>query len=244
MDFIDLDFLIYSSHKTSTQTIVNTINSNNLRAIHCHSIYNFGLVGYEYIAKDQPVTYETFIQGLINYKNTKGKKLKLISVIRNPKDRLLSSFFQTFSTDEINYKGKDPEDTTISLMNEDELCTLYETLIKEKSLRGFMESIDELSEIFQMDIINSLSKKMDYYFLDHELFELYVLDFNKTIGSDKLNYFNTILETNFDIVIDSNVSSDKQYYSKYKNIKKTVGNKLDDIIESQYNSFYFNSFVM
>lgn len=105
-----------------------------------------------------------------------------------------------------------------------------------------MESIDEMSGIFQINIIECLEKKKNHYYLNHELFELYVLDFNKTISSDILNYLNDILKTNFSIVSINNLSMDKHYYNKYINVKKMLGTKLDDIIEKQFKSFYFNSF--
>lgn len=134
MDFNDLDFLIYSSHKTSTQTLVNTININNFKSFHCHSLWNFTLNSYKHIISNfknnEVVSDKTFIQGLINYKNKNNKKLKIISIIRNPKDRLISSFFQTFSSDEINYFKKKLENVTISVKTEKELCILYEKFIK------------------------------------------------------------------------------------------------------------------
>ena len=70
-------------------------------------------------------TKETFIQYLINYKNINNKKLKIITCIRNHKNRLLSSFFQSFSSDEIMFNNISENNTTISRKNEDELCIMY-----------------------------------------------------------------------------------------------------------------------
>jgi hypothetical protein len=238
MNFNNLDFLIYSSHKTSTQTLVSTINNNGLRSTHCHYIDSFRITLPEY---NGIISNETFIQGLINYKNINNKKIKIISIIRNPKDRLISSFFQSFSTDEIDCSIRD-EDTTISKKSIEELCIFYEKLIYEKKLPLFKESIDEMSEIFKINIIENLEKKENYYYFNHNLFELYVLDFNKIIKPESLIYINKILGTNFIYMKSSNLSINKSYYKKYIYIKKILGTKLDNIIEEYFNPFYFTLF--
>ena len=40
---MDYDYFIFSSHKTGTQSIVNTFKKNGLNAVHLHSTRNFGL---------------------------------------------------------------------------------------------------------------------------------------------------------------------------------------------------------
>ena len=240
MNFNDLDFLIYSSHKTATQTLLSIINNNEHKSIHCHTIDNLYLTLHTY---EGEISNETFKQTIINYKNINNKKIKIISIVRNPKDRLISSFFQSFSTDEINFLNKPLNNTTIDIKNVDELCLMYENLINDKTLPGFNESIDEMSDIFKINIIEKLEKKINYYYFNHELFELYVLDFNRIINSESLNYINQILETNFIILKNENLSIDKNYYNKYITVKKMLGTKLDNIIEQHFNSFYFTSFL-
>jgi len=233
----DLDFLVYSSHKTSTQTLVTILNKNNYKALHCHVINNLKL------NLINPPTKETFKQYLIKYKNIKKKKLRIITCIRNPINRLLSSFFQSFSTDEIIIKNINEENTTISIKDEDELCIMYEKIINNSKLPGRVESLDELSIILDINILEKLENKKDYYYLNNDLFELYVLDFNKIIDKNVLNYLNRILKLDLKILASSNLSKNKNYYNKYQNVKKKIGNKLDNIIKNKYNSFYFNAFL-
>ena len=47
-----------------------------------------------------------FIEILQRYKYDNKKKIKIISIIRNPFDRLPSSFFQSYHTDEIIFLDK------------------------------------------------------------------------------------------------------------------------------------------
>ena len=236
MDFNNLDFLVYSSHKTSTQSLLAIFEKNNYIARHCHVLHNLNFFCVN------PPTKETFIQYLINYKNINNKKLKIITCIRNPKNRLLSSFFQSFSSDEIMFHNISENNTTISRKNEDELCIMYEEMIKNKTLPGMTESLDELSIILNINILEKLENKKNYYYLDNNLFELYVLDFNCVIDNNVLNYLNNILTLDLKILSSSNLSENKHYYNKYKNIKEKLGTKLDDIIKNQYNSFYFTAF--
>ena len=61
MDFSSLDFLVYSSHKTSTQSLVSILQVNNYKAVHCHCINNLKLT----LNLNHPVKKEQYIQ----YKN-------------------------------------------------------------------------------------------------------------------------------------------------------------------------------
>ena len=119
---------------------------------------------------------------------------------------------------------------------------MYEENIKNKKLLGRMKSLDELSVIVDKDLLNKLENKKDYYYLNSDLFVLYVLDFNCLIDKNVLNYLNNTLVLNLKILSSCNLSENKSYYNKYKNIKKNIGGKFDEIIENQYNSFYFTAF--
>ena len=100
-----------------------------------------------------------------------------------------------------------------------------------------------MSTIHNINVLELLKKKEDYYYLDHNLFELYVLDFNCVINETiNLKYLNNILNIDLKVTKTSNLSKNKSYYNKYKNIKKKIGKKLDSIIENQYNTFYFTAF--
>ena len=168
MDFSSLDFLVYSSHKTSTQSLLSILKVNNYKAVHCHGINNLKLT----LKLNHHVKKEQYIQYLLNYKIKNNKKIKIISCIRNPKDRLISSFFQSFHTDQINFRNIKGNDTTVTVKSEDELITMYEEVIKKKSLPGNVESLDEMSTIHNINVLELLKKKEDYYYLDHNLFEL------------------------------------------------------------------------
>jgi hypothetical protein len=86
--------LIFSSHKTGTQTLLNMFATNKIYSSHCHKLKDLDN------HHNLPIL---FINKLINYKKINNKKLKIITIIRNPIDRLISSFFQTYNDDEIYF---------------------------------------------------------------------------------------------------------------------------------------------
>ena len=235
MKFTDLDFLVYSSHKTATQSLVSTLFQNNFKVRHCHYFSNLEF-------KDDNLKKEFMLDYLIDYKKKNNKKLKIISSLRNPKERLISSFFQTYHSDEIYQKNMNKEETTVIKKNENELIQMINVLIREKQLTGQRESLDEISSVIKKNIINLLEKRENYYYFENNFFELFVLDFNCLIGDDKLNYLNTVLDLNLTKIMSKNLSREKEYYKKYKSVKRKINKSLDKIIERQYDKFYFEAF--
>jgi len=238
MNLNNLDYLIYSSHKTSTQSLVKTLVYNKFNTIHCHDINDLKI----HYTKCK-ITPSVFIQSLENYKNTNKKKLKIISIIRDPKKRLISSFFQSFHTDEVDFKKVKESDTTISTNNCEQLFVKYEDLIKNNTIPRNIESLDEISDIFNINILNHLENKGEYYYLNHDLFELFVLDFNKLTSREPCLYINKCLGINCTQNITKNLTCEKSYYEKYDIVKTKISKELNDIIESRYNTFYFSAFL-
>jgi hypothetical protein len=96
---------------------------------------------------------------LRNYKIKNKKKIKILSCIRNPKDRLLSSFFQTYHTDEIQFNKIKKNHTTISVKSETTLITMYKGLIEHNNLPLQLESLDEMCAIHNINVLDLLKKK-------------------------------------------------------------------------------------
>jgi len=234
---MNADYLIYSSHKTSTQSLKWTLIKSGYQCVNCHTLqYNLTRTMSDYFNKSNPLTHVSFIKYLEDYKKTNGKKLKIISTIRNPIDRLISSFFQTFHSDEIIFKKQQSKNTTIMKNTNQFLLNKYIKHIINDDIKHRKESLSEMSEIFNMNIIKSLVKKENYYYLEHDLFELYVLNFKNIIDNDNnLDYINHCLNTKCANMQKHNLSSDKLYYPKYISIKKLIPQHVHDVIKIRYN---------
>jgi len=236
----DLDYLIYSSHKTATQSLLSIFKANEVNSKHCHYIEHLRR-GDKSKIKTYAEMKKAFIDDLNEYKKYYNKKINIVSIIRNPIDRLPSSFFQTHHTDEISFFKKEEQETTVSKNTIEELILIFIDKIKNKKLRGGVESIDEMSHIFQVDIISMLKYNNYYYYFENELINLFVLDFNKIISDKNLEYLHKCLGLNLTKNSSANLSSQKIYYEKYKEFKKVLPS-IENILKSNYNIFYFEAF--
>lgn len=190
---INIDYLIYSSHKTSTQSMLKILRNNGYKSIHCHILSNINM------------TNDSFLEFLNLYNNVNKKKLKIITIIRDPIDRLISSFFQCYHNDEININYIKPTNTTIMKNDVYTLHKMFQNLILTNGLPTYSttDSIDEINDI------------------DNNLIELYVLDFNMVINQKlKLSYINKKLNINLTIDGVANLTKKHIYYNKYLEFKK------------------------
>ncbi len=192
MLFDGLDFLVYSSHKTGTQTLKTSLKRK-------YRVYMIHLVRDLSVIWRQRVTREHVVHALELYKRRHGRPLKIITVIRDREERLMSSFFQTHHDDLIMDYKMDPTTTPVMTKTVDELVDMFKA--NKETLPYFRESLDELREI------------------DSTLYDLRVLDFTR-IGD--LLYVNETLGTKLDELIVENQTKDKVYKEKFALFVKRV----------------------
>jgi len=252
--FHNIDYLIYSSHKTSTQSLSSIFEKNGISHNFLHNMSNICVIYPEYDIfknigygnrmgwgqmKNSFYLKKIILDNLIKYKNSNNKKLNVISIVRNPKERLLSSLFQTYHCDEKSYQNKDETDTTIYKLNEEQIYNLYHNEIVNNTLPGGIEALDELSSIFDIDVISQLQPKEDYYYFENDLIKLYVLKFKHVINENNLTYLNKSLGINVTINSQCNLTENKSYYQKYNIVKNMINDNINNIIYNRYNKFYF-----
>ncbi len=242
--FNNLDYYIFSSHKTSTQSLIKIFKNNGYKSSHCHVLENIKNMDKNFFDYDYLKLKNYFNDEIDKYNKTTGKKLNMISIIRNPHDRLISSFFQSNYDDQIQFLNKKPEETTVAKLEESDLYSLFVQQINNYNLNGKKESVDELSDILSVNIIDNLIKHDNYYFYSNDKINLYILNFNKLISESNLQYLNSILNINLKENASQNLSEKKYYNKKYINVKKMITSDLLDKITSQYNNFYFTAFVL
>ena len=137
---LDLDFLVFSSHKTGTQTIRNSLRASGYRAVHCHQASHLelgddGLRGYldAYFARHR-------------------EPLDLITLFREPIDRHISSFFQGYGSRPLNEKEvANKTETLIYKLPVDELRERFIAELEASTLIGFSESIHEVAAELQLN---------------------------------------------------------------------------------------------
>jgi hypothetical protein len=234
-----IDYLVYSSHKTATQTVVHTLNEGGFNAGYIHTIDQLWISFDHCRDKSHEEVKNIFLEALKQYKENNKRKMKLITIIRNPQDRLLSSFFQTYDTDEMHFKKKSPENTTVETHNVYELLEMYETHIVQQNLKLRTEALDEISSIFDTPIVEKLKKRIGHHYFENEWVELYVFDFPSIVGNQFLEYLNHALQIQLEKKVDSNTTESKRYKEKYKLAKQLLTKEVKHIILTQYHPYYF-----
>lgn len=244
----DLQYLIFSSHKTSNNTLNETFLRNEIKSHFIHTLEHLEL--YYNIKNNR----DDFKYMLYEYVNIHKKKLNIITIIRNPYDRLLSSFFQYYHDNCVEFLNVDPNLTTIMKSSYNELYTIYKEYIdiytthfnKETWIHNH-ESLYELSEIFNEDIISNLVNKDNYYYYENEYMNLYVLDFNKI---HDIKYINTIFSLHMNTIYSSNLTSEKIFYTIYLGFKKFLkendSENISEKIKEKYkdNTQFFYNFIL
>lgn len=131
----ELDFLVYSAHKTGTQTLVHTLRDNGFRARHCHSLVRLS-------PSWQP---SRLAPALVEYRQRHGCALRIVSVFREPIERHISSFFQWHGEGAL-WRGQvaSREESLLATCSVAELQQRFRDDLESGAQVGALESIQEL----------------------------------------------------------------------------------------------------
>jgi hypothetical protein len=131
----ELEFLVYSAHKTGTQTLVHTLRDNGFACTHCHRLSNLS----------PPLTPELLPQFLREYRRRRGRVLPIVSVFREPIGRHISSFFQWHGEGALRRQpGATPADSLLARCPVPELQRRFREDLERGAPVGALESIREL----------------------------------------------------------------------------------------------------
>ena len=207
------EFYIYSTHKTATQTLKKSFNTN-----HIHELEN---INYK---------PEQFITDVKKYLVKNKRKIKIITVLRNPSKRVISSYFQLKHDKEIRIDKINKNETTIMKNDIDYLISDITNFILNEQYPK--ESLHEIIKIFEFSI-DDINNHTKYGHYEDDLIELYVLDFDIITGPSKMEYLNSIFGNKVNNC-NTNMSDNKIYYKKYQSIKEIIGNKFNEIIDNKF----------
>ncbi len=209
-ELLNLDYLIYSSHKSGTQTLVNTLNGNGLTSRHCHSARNIGIRNGE---------FETFLD---QYLKRNNKKLDVVTVFREPMARHVSSFFQGYGTKPLRLKQV--ASTAETIIHTHTIAQLQERFISElrdRSLIGFAESIHEICKELRIDTRDlTFDRESGFGIFERENVRIYLLRFD--ILFDNPAKLLAKITGKAITVKPDNMSESKWYRTIYSNFKATL----------------------
>jgi hypothetical protein len=224
LTFTDIEFLIYSSQKTANNTLMDTFNNSGHNSMFCHSANDFVLWKERVMERKRKetkvvwkdlelVNRNNILAKFSEYVEANCKKLKIVSVVRNPLHRYISEFFQIHHDNDICFNKKSPTETIIHMNDVDTICDL---IMESLHTTKIIESLWELSEIFEQDIVANLTKQCDHYYYENDYIQLTVLNFEKI---NDIAYINQCLQLNVESITPSNLTVYKGYINKYKKVK-------------------------
>ncbi|MFP4470134.1 MAG: hypothetical protein ACLFPE_05600 [Bacteroidales bacterium] len=207
---MQLDCLVFSSHKSGTQTLVHSLAASGINSRHCHVPENAGL---------KNGNFETYVKA---YYRHNRKKLTIISVFRDPLERHISSFFQWNGTRPLERKEVgDKTETLIFRRNTGELQHQFIAELKNRSFPGREESIEIICDELKIDtgkLVFEIKKKSGLY--ETKKFRLFLLRFDLLFDD-----FEQILSTITGKTIrqiNQNMGTEKWYAEKYLDFKQTL----------------------
>jgi hypothetical protein len=217
-DFLSLQFFVFSSHKTMTQSLTNTLNMNGLKAIHCHRL------------SDLDLTKEDFLDMVDQYNRDNQHKLSVISIYRDPLDRFFSSFFQALSVDrfgrtELGLYEK-LNNFHESVLYSEQLCRIQERFwyycARFDSDDGVAESLKLICDIFNVQI-NEIHYRNDDGFTRNEFndINLFVARFD-ILRENFIGQLSKLVGRELKGEGLDNMSSLKWYAPKYREFLRTI----------------------
>lgn len=212
--FMSLDFIVFSSHKTMTQSLKGTLNYNGFSCVHAHQPRNIEL------------TNEQLRELSEEYYKHNNKKIKIISVYRDPMDRLISSFFQSLSVEKWGRTECGIEEELVnfneSILFSEDLNSIMERFWYYCAVKnGVNESLDLICDIYDIQQ-NEISFQEEKIFAKNEFpnIDLFVSRFD--ILKDNFSEGVSVITGRHVVEQIHNVASQKWYFKKYEEFKNNV----------------------
>lgn len=216
---LDLDYLVYSSHKTATQTVTETLKANGYTTTFCHSLDRD-------MTRLNPGTFRWF---LLDYHRKNGKKLDVVTTFRQPIERIISAFFQWYGQ-AIIFRGHvaDVSQTIVATDSIPELQALFLQELREEvdglgNRVRLRESIDQICGelgIATADLPFDPERHVGKLELEHCV--IHTLEFDYLIRDDHLEELLSEITGKAVVRRDANISSRKWYYGVQTEFKSAL----------------------
>jgi len=153
--------------------------------------------------------------------STTNRKIRIISVYREPLSRLISSFFQARGDDDIKYEGKFRQDSIIYKYRNQpkDLSNHFNEMILSNLLEGYYESIDIIFHdlgILHTDVTYNPAEVVTK--ISHQKYDLFLTRFDVMINEFKL-VLSYICNKSINIC-PANLSKEKWYAAIHKSFRE------------------------
>lgn len=225
--------LMYTMGKVGTTTVEATLKENNVHpVIHIHQL-NFNRENDR--SKKTLYDLKSYVISIIIKKFKSRKNIKIISAVRDPISRNMSSFFQIINRyDEKTYQ--------MGLDNVEELIDSFFLQYKHDYPLTWFDK--ELKEVFDFDIYkHSFEKVKGYSIYKKDNLDILLIKTEKIkeIGTEAINDF---MNLNISTLVNKNRADNKRYsnlYTKFKNNIQFSQEYINKMYQSKFmNHFYTN----
>lgn len=211
---LDIDFLVFSSHKTATQTVCTSLRMSGLKCLHCHSLAD----------ETTRLPPGRFRQYLHTYRAVRRRALGILSVFRDPVERHISSFFQWHGDGVIRKKlVADVSQTAIARLPLDQLQRMFIDEVTARRLTGMRESLDELcreSSVTASDLKFDAARQ--YGLTDLGDFRLTLFRFDTLMSENRLEHLLAEATGRSIVRHDANRTQSKWYYGIFTAFKESL----------------------
>jgi hypothetical protein len=206
-------YLVYSSHKSGTQSVVRTLTASGFPASHFHCL------------EDASLLPEDFVGYLKFAKDHYGKKPTIISSFRLPVDRHISSFFQWYGIGCLKHiPSYRSSDSVIALSGLGALNSLFVSNLASRRFVGYKDSIHEIFRVLHLDP-RSFSRQQSegggFFHLEHPDVNIFLIRYEYLFRVFPLS-LERMLGEPFRGGIIANRASDKWYSVKYVQFRSSL----------------------
>ncbi|WP_019503556.1 putative capsular polysaccharide synthesis family protein [Pleurocapsa sp. PCC 7319] len=245
------EIIVYQMGKVGSRTIVWSLKSLDLDL----SIYHVHALSYEGIKRVEKVYRENFARTRIIHnhflqslylrqrldKSKKKKKLKVVTLVREPIARNISKFFQNLHL-LMNYDLQDK----INTMKTEDIVRELKQLFFEKfnSHYDFMYWFDrELKSVFELDVFaKSFSCSEGYKTYENEQIQLLLLRV-EDLNNCAQKAFKEFLDLDDFNLVTANTGNNKEYKTIYQEFLKSINlplSYMDKIYNSRYTKHFYS----
>lgn len=197
-----------------TQSLKGTLNYNGFSCVHAHQ------------PKDIELTNKQIMELSEEYYKHNNKKIKIISVYRDPMDRLISSFFQSLSVEKWGRTEHGIEEKLVnfneSILFSEDFNSIMERFWYYCALKnGVNESLDLICDIYGIKQ-NEISFQEDKIFTKNEFpnIDLFVSRFD--VLKDNFSEGVSVITGHPVVEQIHNVAPQKWYFKKYEEFRNNV----------------------
>ena len=206
----DLDFLVITSPKTASRTIYKTLVDNKFKSLHAHRLEHLNL------SDEQLKDY------LEKFKNKHNKKLKIISVFRDPLDRLVSAYFQMHGSGLKRINNLKNKDTLIAQKNTTELISDFQKkYLFNKNRPAHQEAITCITKELGLTLQDlNFNPDENINFIETNYCKFYYYRFDLLVKNFEI-YLSDTTNTTISMT-NTNTSSNKWYFNHYQKFKSEL----------------------